>query len=50
MVMDNTGILHGTEALVAGVEMAKVWMVIVQVEDDRLVRAGAGMVAASWLA
>jgi len=30
--------------------MAKVWMVIVQVEDDGLVRAGAGAVAASWLA
>jgi len=42
IVTDNTGILHGTEALVAGVEVAKVWIVIVQVEDDRLVSTGSG--------
>jgi len=41
-VTDDTGISHGTEVLVAGVEVAKVWIVVVQVEDDGLVSAGGG--------
>jgi len=41
-VPDDAEILHGTEAFVAGVEVAKVWIVVVQVGDDGLVSAEGG--------
>jgi len=41
-VTDDGGISHGTEVLVAGVEVANVWIVVVQVEDGGLASAGGG--------
>jgi hypothetical protein len=40
-VPDDAGISRDTEDFVAGVEVARVWIVVEQVEEDsRLVRAG----------
>jgi hypothetical protein len=41
-VPDDAGISRGTEVFVAGVEVAKLFIVVVHVEDDGLVSAGGG--------
>ena len=41
-VTDDGGISCGTEVLVAGVEVANVWIVVVQVKDGGLASAGGG--------
>ena len=41
-VLDDAGISRGAGEFVVGVEVARVWIAVVQVEDFRLVSTGGG--------